>query len=66
MPLPPLRRPGSYWNRRISYADSEDGKTNWVKNPVPTFDPGGVSRSTLRFEPSVERGRLARGAGPGV
>jgi len=31
--------PGSYWNWRISYADSEDGKTNWTKNPVPTFDP---------------------------
>jgi hypothetical protein len=31
--------PGSYWNWRISYADSEDGKTNWVKNPIPTFDP---------------------------
>ena len=31
--------PGSYWNWRISYADSENGKTEWVKNPVPTFDP---------------------------
>ena len=31
--------PSSYWNWRISYADSEDGKTGWVKNPVPTFDP---------------------------
>ena len=31
--------PGSYWNWRISYADSENGKTDWVKNPVPTFDP---------------------------
>jgi len=30
---------GSYWNWRISYADSEDGKTGWLKNPVPTFDP---------------------------
>lgn len=31
--------PSSYWNWRISYADSEDGKTSWVKNPVPVFDP---------------------------
>ncbi|MBT3242873.1 MAG: T9SS type A sorting domain-containing protein [Bacteroidetes bacterium] len=31
--------PGSYYNWRISYADSEDGKTNWVKNPVPSWDP---------------------------
>ncbi|MEE9553312.1 MAG: dockerin type I repeat-containing protein [candidate division Zixibacteria bacterium] len=31
--------PGSYWNWRISYADSEDGKTGWVKNIEPTFDP---------------------------
>jgi len=31
--------PGSYWNWRISYADSEDGKTGWIKNSQPTFDP---------------------------
>jgi hypothetical protein len=31
--------PGSYWNWRISYADSEDGKTDWIKNSVPTFNP---------------------------
>lgn len=30
---------GNYWNWRISYADSEDGKTGWVKTPVPIFDP---------------------------
>jgi hypothetical protein len=30
---------GSYWYWRISYADSEDGKTGWVKNPIPTWDP---------------------------
>ena len=30
---------GSYWNWRISYADSVDGKTNWVKNPIPVWDP---------------------------
>jgi hypothetical protein len=30
---------GSYWNWRISYADSDDGKNGWVKNPVPVFDP---------------------------
>lgn len=31
--------PGSYWNWRISYADSEDGKSNWRKNPIPSWDP---------------------------
>ncbi len=30
---------GSYWNWRISYADSDDGKTNWVKNETPIWDP---------------------------
>ncbi|MHC4127560.1 MAG: hypothetical protein ACYSUA_05205, partial [Planctomycetota bacterium] len=30
---------GSYWNWRISYADSEDGKTGWVKQETPTWDP---------------------------
>ena len=30
-------QPNSYWNWRISYADSEDGKTGWVKHGVPTY-----------------------------
>jgi len=30
--------PSAYWNWRISYADSEDGKTDWIKNPTPTRD----------------------------
>ena len=31
--------PNSYWNWRISYADSEDGKTNWEKKGEPVWDP---------------------------
>jgi PKD repeat protein len=30
---------GNYWTWRISYADSVDGKTNWVKKGTATFDP---------------------------
>ena len=30
---------GSYWTWRISYADSDDGKTGWVKKGTATFDP---------------------------
>lgn len=30
---------GAYWTWRISYADSVDGKTNWTKKGVATFDP---------------------------
>jgi hypothetical protein len=41
--------PGSYWNWRISYADSEDGKTGWVKNPVPTFDPSDPDNPAYRW-----------------
>ena len=31
--------PGSYWNWRISYADSDDGKSNWEKKGEPVWDP---------------------------
>lgn len=41
--------PSSYWNWRISYADSEDGKTGWVKNPVPTFDPSDPDNPAYRW-----------------
>ena len=30
---------GTYWTWRISYADSIDGKTDWEKKGVATFDP---------------------------
>ncbi len=41
--------PGSYWNWRISYADSDNGKTGWVKNPVPTFDPSDPTNPAHRW-----------------
>ena len=40
---------GSYWYWRISYADSEDGKTGWVKNPVPTWDPSDPSNPAYQW-----------------
>ena len=41
--------PTSYWNWRISYADSEDGKTGWIKNPIPTFDPADPDNPAHRW-----------------
>ena len=42
---------GSYWYWRISYADSEDGKTGWVKNPVPTWDPSDPNNPAHQWAP---------------
>jgi hypothetical protein len=53
---------GSYWNWRISYADSEDGKTNWVKNPVPTFDPSDPSNPAYQWTLPYPEGFSFRGA----
>jgi hypothetical protein len=54
--------PGSYWNWRISYADSEDGKTGWVKNPVPTFDPADPDNPAHRWTLPPPDGFGFRGA----
>jgi hypothetical protein len=54
--------PGSYWNWRISYADSEDGKTGWVKNPVPTFDPSDPDNPAYQWTLPPPRGFGFRGA----
>ena len=53
---------GSYWNWRISYADSEDGKTNWVKNPVPTFDPSNPDNPAYQWTLPWPEGFSFRGA----
>ncbi len=53
---------GSYWNWRISYADSEDGKTNWTKNPVPTFDPSDPSNPAYQWTLPYPEGFSFRGA----
>jgi hypothetical protein len=53
---------GSYWNWRISYADSEDGKTGWVKNPVPTFDPSDPTNPAYRWTQPQPAGFSFRGA----
>ncbi len=42
---------GSYWYWRISYADSEDGKTDWVKNPIPTWDPSDPNNPAHQWAP---------------
>jgi len=54
--------PGSYWNWRISYADSEDGKTGWVKNPEPTFDPSDPDNPAYRWTLPWPEGFSFRGA----
>ena len=52
----------SYWNWRISYADSEDGKTGWVKNPVPTFDPSDPGNPAYKWTQPSPEGFSYRGA----
>ncbi len=54
--------PSSYWNWRISYADSEDGKTNWTKNPVPTFDPSDPNNPAYQWTLPYPDGFSFRGA----
>jgi len=54
--------PGSYWNWRISYADSEDGKSNWVKNPYPTWDPSDPENPAYQWSLPWPQGFSFRGA----
>jgi hypothetical protein len=54
--------PGSYWNWRISYADSKDGKTNWTKNPYPTFDPSDPNNPAYQWTLPYPEGFSFRGA----
>jgi len=53
---------GSYWNWRISYADSEDGKTGWEKNPIPTFDPSDPDNPAYQWTLPWPEGFSFRGA----
>jgi hypothetical protein len=53
---------GSYWNWRISYADSEDGKTGWEKNPVPTFDPSDPDNPAYQWTLPYPEGFSFRGS----
>jgi len=53
---------GSYWNWRISYADSEDGKSNWVKNPVPFWDPSDPDNPAYQWSLPYPQGFSFRGA----
>jgi len=57
--------PGSYWNWRINYADSEDGKTGWVKNPVPTFDPSIPDNPAYQWSQPWPEGFSFRGSWQG-
>lgn len=52
----------SYWNWRISYADSEDGKTGWVKNSVPTFDPSDPNNPAYQWTLPYPQGFSFRGS----
>jgi hypothetical protein len=54
--------PGSYWNWRISYADSEDGKTNWIKKGTPVFDPSDPTNPAYRWTQPPPVGYSFRGA----
>ena len=53
---------GSYWNWQISYADSEDGKTNWIKTGTPTFDPSDPDNPAHRWSQPYPEGFSFRGA----
>ncbi len=53
---------GSYWNWRISYADSEDGKTSWIKNESPTFDPSDPTNPAFQWTQPPPVGFHFRGA----
>ena len=53
---------GSYWNWRISYADSYDGKTNWVKHEIPTWDPSDPNNPAYQWTLAYPQGFSFRGA----
>ena len=53
---------GSYWNWRISYADSKDGKTGWTKKGVPVFDPSDPDNPAFRWTQPPPVGFNFRGA----
>ncbi|MHC4945435.1 MAG: hypothetical protein ACYTG7_20680 [Planctomycetota bacterium] len=53
---------GSYWNWRISYADSEDGKTNWVKKGTPVFDPSDPENPAYKWTLPYPQGFSFRGS----
>ncbi len=55
-------QPNERYNWRISYADSEDGKTNWTKNPTPTFDPNDPNNPAYRWTQPNPVGFSYRGA----
>jgi hypothetical protein len=54
--------PGSYWNWRISWADSDDGRTGWVKSPVPFWDPSVPGNPAARWAQPPPVGFSFRGA----
>lgn len=53
---------GSWWTWHISYADSEDGKTGWVKHEKPTFDPADPDNPAHRWTKAPPVGFRFRGA----
>jgi hypothetical protein len=53
---------GSYWNWRISYADSDNGVTDWVKHEIPTFDPSDPENPAYRWTQPPPEGNSFRGS----
>ncbi|PLX04569.1 MAG: hypothetical protein C0595_02650 [Marinilabiliales bacterium] len=54
--------PGSYWNWRISYADSGDGKSNCEKNPNPSWDPSDPDNPAYQWTLPYPEGFSFRGS----
>lgn len=52
----------SYWNWRISYADSEDGITGWVKKGEPVWDPSDPSNPAYKWSLPYPEGFSFRGS----
>ena len=53
---------GAYWNWRISYADSDDGKTNWIKHEIPIFDPSDPGNPAYQWTQPYPQGFSFRGS----
>jgi len=54
--------PGSFWNWRISYADSPDGKRFWTKHETPVFDPSDPGNPAHRWTQPPPEGYSFRGS----
>ena len=53
---------GSWWNWRISFADSADGRTGWQKHGTPTWDPSDPTSPAYRWTQPPPVGFSFRGS----